>query len=181
MSNVKTIRSEKKHVGKVFNLVVDEIEYSSGRRGVREVAEHPGGSVVVPMLDDKTVLLIRQFRYPIKELIYELPAGKLDAGEDPMRCAARELQEETGYKAEHLTKLTAIYTTPGFCTEKLHIYLATGLQQLPSGQQLEEGENLTLETCSLKDAVSMIEQGKIIDGKSICGLLLAERRLSRST
>ena len=69
MSNVKTIRSEKKHVGKVFNLVVDEIEYSSGRRGVREVAEHPGGSVVVPMLDDKTVLLIRQFRYPIKEFI----------------------------------------------------------------------------------------------------------------
>ena len=180
MANVKTLRSEKKHVGKVFNLVVDEIEYPSGNRGIREVAEHPGGSVVVPMLDDKTVLLIRQFRYPIKDFLYELPAGKLDAGEDPARCAARELEEETGYKAETLAKLTAIYTTPGFCTELLHIYLATGLHQLPGGQRLEEGEDLTLETFSLKEAVSMIERGEIVDSKSMCGLLLADRMLNRS-
>jgi len=180
MGNVKTLRSEKRHVGKVFNLVVDEIEYPSGRRGIREVAEHPGGSVIVPMLDDKTVLLIRQFRYPIKDFIYELPAGKLDAGEDPMKCAARELEEETGYRADFLSKLTAIYTTPGFCTELLHIYLATNLHLLPSGQRLEEGENLTLETFSLKEAVAMIERGEIVDGKSICGLLLAEKMLNRN-
>jgi len=114
MQNLKTLRSEKRHAGKVFNLIVDEIEYPSGNRGIREVAEHPGGSVVVPMLDSKTVMLIRQFRYPIKDYLYELPAGKLDNGEDPARCAERELEEETGYGADSLTKLTAIYTTPGF-------------------------------------------------------------------
>lgn len=179
MGIVKTVRSEKKYLGKVFNLVVDDIEYPSGKPGIREVAEHPGGSVIVPMLDEKTVLLIRQFRYPIKDFIYELPAGKLDAGEDPAKCAARELEEETGYKADTLTKLTAIYTTPGFCTELLHIYLATGLHKLPSGQRLEEGEHLTLETFTLKEAVAMVERNDIVDGKSICGLLLAEKILNR--
>ena len=179
MQNLKTLRSEKRHAGKVFNLIVDEIEYTSGKRGIREVAEHPGGSVVVPMLDNHTVVLIRQFRYPIKDFLYELPAGKLDPGEDPALCAARELEEETGYMAESLTKLTAIYTTPGFCTERLHIYLATSLRQAPLGQRLEEGENLTVETFALKEAVAMIERGIIVDGKSICGLLLAERMLNR--
>lgn len=180
MQNLKTLRSEKRHAGKVFNLIVDEIEYPSGNRGIREVAEHPGGSVVVPMLDSETVVLIRQFRYPIKDFLYELPAGKLDSGEDPERCAERELEEETGYKTDSLTRLTAIYTTPGFCTERLHIYLATGLHKLASGQRLEEGEDLTIETFPLKEAIAMIERGVIVDGKSICGLLLAERMLKRT-
>ena len=93
MPHIKTLKSEKRYSGTVFNLIVDEVEYISGTRGVREVAEHPGGAVVVPLLDDGTVLLVHQYRYPLKKQLLELPAGKLDPGEDPQVCAARELEQ----------------------------------------------------------------------------------------
>lgn len=180
MPNFKILKSEKRYTGKVFNLVIDEIEYPSGNRALREVAEHPGGSVVVPVLNDGDILLVRQFRYPMKKHLYELPAGKLDAGEDPAVCAARELEEETGYVAGSLRKLTAIYTSPGFCSELLHIYLATDLKTSSRGQQLEEGElDLTVQRIPLERAIEMIEKGEIVDSKTICGILLAERMLSR--
>ena len=178
MPQVKTLRSERRYSGRVFNLVVDEVEYASGNRGVREIAEHQGGAVVIPLLDDGSVLLVNQFRYPLKKNIYELPAGKLDPGEDPKACAARELEEETGYTAGTLRKLTAIYTTPGFCTEQLHLFVATDLKKLPTGQRLEEGEaDLTVKAFSLKEVIEMIEDQIIVDGKTICGILLAERQI----
>ncbi len=173
---LKVVKSERRYAGKVFDLLVDEIEYPSGNRGVREVARHPGGAVVVPFLDETTLLLVRQFRYPTQEVLYELPAGKLNEGEDPLQCAKRELEEETGFTAESFRKLTAIYTTPGFCTEKLHIFLATDLRETKKGQQLEEGElNLTVERIPLETALAMIASGEIPDSKTICGILLAER------
>ncbi len=179
MSDFKVLKSERKHDGKVFNLIVDEIEYASGNRAVREIADHPGGAVAVPVLDDGSLLLVRQFRYPIKQFLLELPAGKLGPGEDPMVCAARELEEETGYTANELTKLTAIYTTPGFCNELLHIYLARDLKKSPTGQRLEEGElGLTVERMPFQQAIGMIQRGKITDSKTICGILLAERSLA---
>jgi ADP-ribose pyrophosphatase len=175
-------RREFIHNGVVFDLIVDHIEYPSGNGSVREVAKHPGGAVVVPVFDNGDVLMIKQYRYPIDKFIYELPAGKLDPEEDPEDCARRELEEETGYKAERLAKLTAFYTTPGFCTEKLHIYLATGLQKLESGQQLEEGEaSISIETIPLKQALDMIESQEIVDGKTIVGLFLAMRRVGELT
>jgi len=178
LPNLKVLKSENLHAGKVFSLIVDHIEYPSGNRGIREVAQHPGGAVAVPVLPRGDVLLVRQFRYPMKQYLYELPAGKLNPNEDPRTCAARELEEETGYVAESWEKLTAIYTTPGFCDELLHIYLARAVKKSGKGQQLEEGElNLTIETVPFQKAVSMIENGEIVDGKSICGILLAERRL----
>jgi ADP-ribose pyrophosphatase len=181
MPNFKVLKSERKHKGKVFNLIVDEIEYESGHRAIREIADHPGGAVAVPLLDDGSLLLVRQYRYPLGKLLLELPAGKLDAGEDPMQCAARELEEETGHAAQKLTKLTAIYTTPGFCNELLHIYLAEGVQRIPKGQQLEEGElSLTVERVPFHHAVEMIETGEIVDSKTICGILLAERHLANN-
>ena len=178
MPNLKVLKSEKLHAGKVFSLIVDHIEYPSGNRGIREVAQHPGGAVAVPVLPNGDILLVCQFRYPMKKFLYELPAGKLNPNEDPRTCAARELEEETGYIAGSLEKLTAIYTTPGFCDELLHIYLAVDVKKSGKGQQLEEGElNLTVETVPFQKAVAMIENGVIVDGKSICGILLAERRL----
>jgi ADP-ribose pyrophosphatase len=175
MPHIKTLKSEKRYSGTVFNLIVDEVEYISGNRGVREVAEHPGGAVVVPLLDDGTILLVHQYRYPLKKELLELPAGKLDPGEDPQVCAARELEEETGYTAGSLKKLTAIYTTPGFCNEQLHIFLATGLKKSSHGQQLEEGESdLTIRQLPFEEAVKMVEQGDIVDGKTICGILLTD-------
>lgn len=174
----RVLKSERKHDGKVFNLIVDEIEYESGNRAIREVADHPGGAVAVPLLDDGSLLLVRQYRYPLKKPLLELPAGKLSPGEDPMVCAARELEEETGYTARKLTKLTAIYTTPGFCNELLHIYLAEDVQKSSTGQQLEEGElSLTVERVPFQEAVRMVERGEIVDSKTICGILLADRHL----
>jgi ADP-ribose pyrophosphatase len=175
------LRTEKKYAGKVFDLIVDEIEYPSGNRSIRETASHPGGGVVVPLFDNGDVMLVRQFRHPIRSSVYELPAGKLNPGEDPETCAARELEEETGYVAGSMRKLSAIYSTPGFCNEVLHIYLATGLTKSVHGQRLEEGEqSLTVEVFSLSRAIEMIESGAIVDGKTICGLLMTERIVRNS-
>ncbi|MCX6133224.1 MAG: NUDIX hydrolase [Ignavibacteriales bacterium] len=182
MTHVKTLKSEKRYSGTIFSLLVDDVEYLSGRRGVREVAEHPGGAVVVPLLDDGTVLLVHQYRYPIKTELLELPAGKLDPGEDPQLCAMRELEEETGYIAGSIRKLTAIYTTPGFCNELLHIYLAMGLKKSPHGQRLEEGEmDLVVKPFHLDDVVNMIERGEIVDGKTICGIMMTAQLLRAGT
>ncbi len=178
MANLKVLKSEKLYSGKVFDLVVDQVEYPSGNLSVREVAEHPGGAVVVPLLEDGSLLLVRQYRYPVRKLLYELPAGKLNADEDPRQCAARELEEETGYVAHTWQKLTAIYTTPGFCTEELHIFLATDVKLSTRGQQLEEGElHLTVEKIPFNQAVKMIAIGEIVDSKTICGILLAEKKM----
>jgi ADP-ribose pyrophosphatase len=182
MSHVKTLRSEQRYNGLVFNVIVDEIEYPSGNRTVREIAEHHGGAAVVPILADGSVLLVNQFRYPAKKNLLELPAGKLAAGEDPKVCAARELEEETGYTAGTLTKLTTIYTTPGFCTEQLHLYVATDLTKLPAGQRLEEGEmDLTVEALPIDEVIQMIEHQVIVDGKTICGIFMAERQIQSGT
>jgi ADP-ribose pyrophosphatase len=182
MPHIKTLRSETRYTGRVFSLIVDEVEYASGNHAVREVAAHPGGAAVVPLFDDGTVMLVHQYRYPVKKELFELPAGKLDAGEDPKLCAARELEEETGYIAGSLKKLTEIYTSPGFCNEQLHIYLATGLTKSSSGQQLEEGElDLTIHRVPLEQVVAMIEQGEIVDGKTICGILMVDRQRHAGT
>jgi ADP-ribose pyrophosphatase len=178
MSNLKVLKSEKLYAGKVFNLIVDHIEYPSGNHGIREVADHPGGAVAVALTSDGNLILVRQFRYPLKQMLYELPAGKLNRNEDPRLCAERELEEETGFIADSWEKLTAIHTTPGFCNELLHIFLARNARKSGKGQNLEEGElNLTVELVPFKTAITMIETGKITDSKSICGILLAERKI----
>jgi ADP-ribose pyrophosphatase len=180
MTTPKLLRSEKKYVGKVFDLIVDEIEYPSGNKSIREVASHPGGAVVVAVLPNNDLVLVRQFRYPVQDFIYELPAGKLNPGEDPADCARRELEEETGYLAGLWKPLASIFTTPGFCNERLHLFLATDLRKSEKGQQLEEGEaTLTVETFPLHRVINMIETGKIDDAKTICGVFLAERILKR--
>lgn len=176
--DLKLIKHEVLHRGKVFDLIVDQIEYPSGNRGIREVAHHPGGAVAVPVFPDGKVLLVRQFRYPFGIYTLEVPAGKLNLGEDPEPAAVRELEEETGYLAGKLEKLTAIYTTPGFCDEVLHIYLATDLKLSPAGHRREEGEQtMTLEIMPLEQAVEMIERMVIVDSKTIVGLLMTQRRL----
>lgn len=165
--------------GKVFTVIVDDVEYQSGNRSIREVAEHPGGSVILAVFPNNNIILIKQHRYPINKFIYELPAGKLDMNEDPLDCAKRELEEETGYIANKWEKLTAIYTTPGFCTEQLHIFLASDLRLSRNGRNLEEGEmSMTLEIVPLTKAIEMIERQEIVDGKTICGILLAHLKLN---
>ncbi len=177
---LRLIKRNNVYRGRVFDIIVDEVEYPSGNRSVREVARHGGGAVALAVFPDNRILLVHQHRYPLDEFILELPAGKLEANEEPLHCAKRELEEETGYRAREWRKLTSIYTTPGFCSEILHIYLATGLTEVGGGPRLEEGERtMTLRMFSLTEAIAMIERQEIRDSKTICGILLGERALRK--
>lgn len=168
--NFKVIKSETVFNGKVFDVRVDEIQYNdTGNKSFRQVAVHPGGAVVVPVKDDGKIILITQYRYPHNEVVLELPAGKLEKGEDPMECAKRELTEETGYSAKEITKLGKIFTTPGFCSEVLHIYLAKGLKA--GNHAREEGEeDIQLVELSLDEIEEKIKSGEIVDAKTISGI-----------
>jgi ADP-ribose pyrophosphatase len=167
--NYKLFKSQILYKGKVFDHQVDEIEYDSGNKGIREVAVHPGGAVVIPIKADGKVILVKQFRYPLQKTLIELPAGKLEKGEDPLVCATRELEEETGYKAKEIKKLGAIYTAPGYCTEILHIYSAKGLT--PGNYNREEGEfGMEILELTMGEIEKMIASGEINDAKTIVGI-----------
>lgn len=176
--NLKKLRTRRIFEGRVFDIIVDDVEYPSGNKTVREVARHSGGAVILARFPDDRIILIRQHRYPLDDFIWELPAGKLHSGEDPLDCAKRELEEETGYLAGEWKLLNSIYTTPGFCDEVLHIYLATDLSETPGGRKLEEGEEtMTMKILPIDEAVAMIDAMEIRDGKSICGILQGLRIL----
>lgn len=177
---LKLLKRNRVFEGRVFTTIVDDVEYPSGSRSVREVAEHIGGGVALAVFPDRRIILIRQHRYPFGQFIWELPAGKLNRGEDPLHCAQRELEEESGFRAANWRKLTAIYTSPGFCSEVLHIYMATDLSEAPGGRKLEEGEEtMTTSIVPLSEAVLMIERHEIVDSKTIIGILLGDRLLTR--
>lgn len=170
----QVLRRDVLYTGKVFDLVVDRVALPSGREGVREIARHPGGAVILPLFDDGSVLLVEQLRHPVGKRLLELPAGKRAPGEEPASAARRELEEETGYRAGRLEKLLAFYTTPGFCDEELHLFRAVDLTAAPGGPRREEGErSMTLHRMPLEEARSLIERGTIADAKTIIGLLLA--------
>lgn len=165
------------YAGRIIDLFVDEVEYPSGRQSVREVAHHPGGAAVVPLTGNGEVILVDQLRYPLSRHMLELPAGKLSPGEDPAHCAARELEEETGWIPGTLTKLCAFHTSPGFCDELLHIYVAHDLRLSPHGHKREEGEfTMSLHSIPFQELLAMIDRGEITDAKTIIGLLLVARR-----
>ncbi len=178
MMHFELVRQEKIFNGRIVSLVVDHVKYHSGNEAAREIIQHPGGSVALALFDNKDILLVKQYRYPIGGEVIELPAGKLDPNEDPQQCAERELREETGYVAKRWTKLTTIMTTPGFCDERLHIYMAQDISISPQGQTLEEGEQtIKLIRVPLVEAIAMVESQEIVDGKSIVGILMADRRV----
>lgn len=154
--------------GKVVTLNIDTVTLPNGITVDLETIRHPGAAAVVPMKDDDTVVLIRQFRHATGGFIYEIPAGKLNPGEDPVACASRELEEEIGYRAGKLELLTSIFTAPGFADEVIHVYTATGLTQ--GRQQLDRDEVLEVVPMSLAEAVDMIADGRIRDAKTIVGL-----------
>src|SRR5258708_7603882 len=128
---LKLLKRTRVYDGRVFNIIVDDVEYVSGNKSVREVAEHAGGAVALALFPDRRIILVNQHRYPFDEFIWELPAGKLNQGEEPLHCAQRELEEETGYRFFNWATPTAIYTSPGFCSEVLHLFLARELSGRP--------------------------------------------------
>jgi len=181
MIHPKTLRSDRAYTGSVVDLRVDVVQYPNGHTTTREVVEHPGGAVVVPVLDDGRILLIQQYRHPASAALFELPAGRLESSEPPDVCAARELQEETGYTTAKLTPLASMYTSPGICDEILHIYLAQHCTAAPDGQDLDAGESLlTVHPTSVAEIFTMIDTGKIWDGKTLTGLFLAFRKMEIS-
>lgn len=170
----KTLTSQIVYDGKIITVRRDEIELANGRKSFREVVEHSGGVVIVALKGD-SILFVKQFRYPIKEVITELPAGKLEKGEDPDAACERELEEETGYRAKHWTSLGYIYTSIGFCDEKLYLYLAQELEFV--GEHPDDGEILENYEYKIKDVEEMIQNGKINDAKTICAIHRALKEL----
>lgn len=176
MSTRDRLATRRAYTGRVISLDIDEVRFPNGTTGSLEMVRHPGASAVLPVLSDPAgpdpqILLLKQYRYAAGEFIYEVPAGRLDDGEDPLACARRELLEETGLIAERLERLTSFYTTPGFTDEYIHAFLASGLSSgTPSH---ETDEFIRLETLPLSRALSLIEQGEIVDGKTIITLLFA--------
>ena len=154
--------------GRVVTLNIETVALPNGVTVDLETIRHPGASAVVPLKDDGTVVLIRQFRHAAGGYIYEIPAGKLNPGEDPLSCAARELEEEIGYRASSFTLLSSILTAPGFADEVIHVYKATGL--IPGRQQLDRDEVLEVIEMPLAEAIRKIEDGTIRDSKTIVGL-----------
>lgn len=172
------ISSRRVYSGRIISVDVDEVRFPNGTSGELEMVRHPGASAVVPFLDDPQsldpwVILIRQYRYAADGFVHEIPAGRLDQGETPQECAARELREETGYSAGELIPLTTFYTTPGFTDERIHLFAAVGLTEGQS--ELESDEILDLVRVPISRAMEMIQSGELVDGKSMVGLFFASR------
>ncbi len=170
MEEEKLLSSEQIYSGKVLKLNLDTVVLPNGRTTKLEILRHPGASAVVPLKDDGRVVLIRQLRHAVGGFIYEIPAGKLAPQEDPRDCAARELEEEIGYRAGSLELLTSIWTAPGFTDEVIHIFQGTNLQQ--GKQNLDQDEVLEIVEWSLDEAMAKIQDGTIRDAKTIIGLQL---------
>jgi ADP-ribose pyrophosphatase len=164
--------------GRVFSVVRDtvRVRVDGEERVARwDVVRHPGAVAVVPLFDDGSVAMVRQFRYPVEDRILEIPAGTRDPGEPWEACAARELEEEVGARAERWTLLATFYTTPGFCDEQMRLFLAEGLS---AGQvALDEDEHIVVERVGLEDALAKVAAGEVQDAKTIVGLHLARERL----
>lgn len=171
------ISTERLYTGRVVNLDRDTVRFPDGSIGQLEMLRHPGASAVVPFLDDPRaadprVLLIRQFRHAAEDYIWEVPAGRLDAGETPEACARRELEEETGMRAHTIERLTTIYTTPGFTDERIHLFVAHGLS--PGAHRREADEFMELHPMPWSGAMDLVSTGAIQDGKTLTSLLFVQ-------
>jgi ADP-ribose pyrophosphatase len=173
---VGKVGGTRKYTGRIINVDVDEVRFPDGSVGELEMVRHPGASAVLPFLTDPgggdpQVLLIRQYRYAAEGYVYEVPAGRLDPGETPEECAARELKEETGCGAGYIEHLYSFYTTPGFTDEKIHAFMASDLTRGESS--LEADEFVETISLPLSRALDMIREGKIVDAKTALTLMYA--------
>jgi len=175
----KTLHSDEIFKGHVIRVTLDDVLLENGETAKREIVHHHGGACVLALTDGDEVYMVRQFRYALSEEIWELPAGKLEAGEDPFEAAKRELSEECGVTADEYLDLGVVYPTVGYDSEKIYIYAARGLHAV--GQHLDEDEFLDVMKIPFADAVKMVMSGEIKDSKTIVGLLkMAQLRAAKS-
>jgi len=157
--------------GKVFDLNREEIVLPNGKKMMSEVIRHPGSSSIIPILEEKWVVLIHQYRPSLRRFIWEIPSGTMDLGEDPLECAKRELIEECGYQGNDFEKLGEILTAPGYSDERIHLFMATDL--IPCPQHLDEDECLTIHPLPFDEVIEMIERGEIQDAMTMIGIKMA--------
>ena len=170
----KTVSEKDIFDGRVFKVKVRQIETPEGKPSSRELVFHNGGACILPVDEDQNVYLVKQFRSPFERVLLEAPAGKLDDGEEPLVCASREITEETGFKASSIEYLGDMISTPGYCSEIIYMYLATGLTY--EGGNPDASEFLSTVKMPLKEALSMAEMGQIEDAKTLIIIYKAARR-----
>ena len=165
----KTLSEKLIFDGRIITVHLDDIELPDGSRATREVVEHSGGVCVAAMTEEKELYFVRQYRYPYKKVLLELPAGKLERGEDPMKAGVRELEEECGVVADTVIPMGTVYPTVAYCSEIIYLFAAKGLRS--TNQNLDEGEFLDVEKIPLADAVKMVMNGEISDSKTVALVL----------
>lgn len=173
----KTISSETLFEGRVIRLQIDQVKLPNGATSTREIVKHPGAVSVMAVTEENKLVLVRQFRKPLEKTILEIPAGKLEPGENPRVCAFRELEEETGYRAKEMEHVISFYTSPGFADEYLHLYIAKGLSK--GKAQLDQDEFVELVELTLEECQQRIATGEICDAKTVTAVYLWQvQRLS---
>jgi ADP-ribose pyrophosphatase len=176
--NEKKLHSEQLVDGQLLKVYRDRVRLPNGGETIREWIDHPGASAVVPLFADGSTMLVRQFRYPPRRTFLEVPAGKMDrSGEKPAEVAARELEEETGWRAETFSRLGALYPCIGYSNEIIYLYLAEGLTK--GRRSLSEGEFMDVVAMGFVEALALVAKGEIVDMKSAAALLYAEAYLER--
>ncbi|SDY49018.1 ADP-ribose pyrophosphatase [Proteiniborus ethanoligenes] len=171
----KTMKSEKIYEGKILTVKVDTVELPDKKYSKREIVELSGAVAIVPITDNGDIIFVKQFRKATESVILEIPAGKLEINEEPLDCALRELKEETGYSAENMEYLFKYYTSPGFTNEVMHLFLATGI--IYGEATPEDDEYIDVVRININEALEMIKNGEIKDGKTIIGILMAYEKL----
>lgn len=171
----KTIESEYIYKGKVVNLRIDEVRLQNNKKSKREIVEHRGATAIVPIDSENNIIMVTQYRKAVEKTLLEIPAGTLEDGEDPLECAKRELVEEIGFGAKEFLHLISFYSTPGFTTEKLHLYMAKNLYKKEGIP--DEDEFIQVKKVPLDEAFNMVMKGEIEDAKSIIGILLVHKRV----
>lgn len=173
----RTIKSDKIYQGKILNLRIDTVELPDQKYSKRELVEHSGAVAVIPITEDNKIVMVRQYRKSVEEYLLEVPAGKLEMGEEPLECAQRELLEETGYKSDNLEYLFKIFTSPGFSNEAISIFVAKNL--VKDVAQPDEDEYIEIEEYEIDELMTMIKEEKIKDAKTISSILYMKNFLTQ--
>ena len=172
----KTIKTDHIFKGKIISLQVDDVILPDGKSGKREIVKHPGAVAVIALTTDKKIVMVEQYRKAMDLSLIEIPAGKMEPGEDPIVTAARELEEETGYEAEKLDHLISFYTSPGFADEIIHLYIATNITKVENPRAGDEDEFVELHELTLEEAVKLVEEQRIYDAKTAYAVLYMQMK-----